>query len=175
MGQSTLKQTVPQAPTFLPVSRQRDRHLIQCPVPRSFSFHEPGPFTTHRHHVALLKAFYSPASVFAHGGEDGSCFAGLLGFVCRRGFRESARVRFSAPLLSGKKLSSRFLAYPFLARDNERENIQLDISRSDYENRITLLGGKKKKFRRAITESPANLAGERRCARKNLGKVDGLA
>lgn len=61
----------------------------QCPVPRSFSFHEPGPFTTHRHHVALLKAFYSPASVFALGGEDGSYFAGLLGFVLALASREN--------------------------------------------------------------------------------------
>jgi len=76
---------------------------LQYPVPRSFSFHEPGPFTTHRHHVALLKAFYSPASVFAHGGEDGTYFAGLLGFAHRHGSRES-RGYILTPSLSGKKL-----------------------------------------------------------------------
>lgn len=104
------KKTIPQASTFLPVPETDiSSSILSHGI---FRFTSPAPSRRTAITLRFWERFYSPASVFAHGGEDGSYFAGLLGFVHRPANRKNVRSRSVVP--------GRFLVY-VVTCDNERE------------------------------------------------------
>lgn len=75
---SKKKKTVPQASTFLPVPETDiSPSILSHGI---FRFTSPAPSRRTAITLRFWKRFYSPASVFAHGGEDGFLFRGTPRF-----------------------------------------------------------------------------------------------
>lgn len=106
-----LSKQVPQASNFSSGSRQRDRQpsRVSCPteffVSRARPLHDAPPSR-----CAFKSVLFTGQRVFAHGGEDGSCFAGLLGFVARASRYLGRNYWAEIPGI-----------HTFLTRGNERE------------------------------------------------------